>query len=312
MKNLSPIVLFTYNRPNHTLKVLENLAKNDFAKQSDLFIFSDGAKTNQNSELALIEEVRRIIRKKKWCKNVTLIERTENLGLAKSITTGISEIIKLKGKVIVLEDDILTSKGFLKFMNEGLELYKNDEKVMHISGYMLPLPTKLPDTLFLRVPLSWGWATWDRAWNQYRSNAPELFSELKRMNKLKKFNITKYGDFTKQLEKNIGYTLETWAVKWYATIFLSEGLCLHPKISLIQNIGFDNSGTNCDESQIFLNPINKIEYIELNPIDIKEFPNIEIYISMFYKKNKKKWNWITKNIKLVLFKIYTLFHLYHN
>ena len=137
---LAPIVLFVYNRPWHTEQTLNALMQNELADQSVLYIYADGPKENATEEqLKKIEEVRHVIRTKKWCKEVHIIESEKNKGLADSIINGVTEIVNKYGKVIVLEDDIVTSKGFLKYMNEALELYKEEDKVYHISGYMFPV-----------------------------------------------------------------------------------------------------------------------------------------------------------------------------
>ena len=129
---LAPIVLFVYNRPNHTQKVIDALKNNPEAKDSELFVYCDGAKENASEiEKKQIEETRKIIRGIMGFKSVTMIESKENKGLACSIIEGVTEIVKKFDKIIVLEDDIVTSKGFLNYMNTALNIYKNNKKIMH-------------------------------------------------------------------------------------------------------------------------------------------------------------------------------------
>ena len=164
---LAPIVLFVYNRPEHTRKTLESLEKNDLAKESELFIFADGPKENTTEkQLEKITKTRKIIREKNWCGKISIIEREINLGLDSSVTKGITSVIEKFGKVIVLEDDFILSKNFLKYMNSALDKFENNNSVMQISGYMFPveIPEKF-DTFFLPFTNSWGWATWKRAWD---------------------------------------------------------------------------------------------------------------------------------------------------
>ena len=145
----SPIILFVYNRPWHTRKTIEALQKNLLADQSDLVIYSDAPK--RNSDEQKVTEVRNLIKTVKGFKNLIINERKENYGLARSIITGVTETIDKYGRVIVLEDDIITSKYFLKYMNEALEIHKSEDRVMHISGYMYPIdPLGLPETFFLK------------------------------------------------------------------------------------------------------------------------------------------------------------------
>ena len=175
MTNLSPIVLFVYNRPWHTRQTLETLSKNILADQSKLYIYADGPKENATDEqLRKINDVRKLIREKNWCREVEIIEREKNIGIENSTITGVTEIVNKFGKIIVVEDDIVTSVGFLKYMNEALDLYEKYEKVMYISGYMFPVKAKLPETFFLPITSYWGWGTWARAWKEFHSSGQQL------------------------------------------------------------------------------------------------------------------------------------------
>lgn len=244
--NLAPIVLFVYNRPTHTKKTLYYLSKNRYAKDSIIYIYSDGPKNLSNKEeIENIKKVRGIIRQKNWMKEVHIIESSTNKGLANSIIEGITDILKMYDRVIVLEDDIVTSKYFLKFMNDSLELYKDIDKVMHISGYMFPVKGKLPKTFFLNLATSWGWATWHNSWKKLRLDVRELYDEINTKNEVERFNLDGYYNHFSQLKQNITGELKTWAIRWYSTIFLCDGLSLHPNRSFIKNIGFDGTGINC-------------------------------------------------------------------
>lgn len=248
MKSLAPIVLFVYNRPDHTLKTLEALANNSLANESTLYIYADGARDGaSNDTLQAIAQTRAILRQNKWCKEVQIIESDVNKGLANSIQQGVTDIIDKYGKIIVLEDDIVTSPYFLTFMNDSLDVYENAEKVMHISGY-LPITNganQLPDYFFVRYMYCWGWATWKRAWRHFRTDTQMLHDALLNRTDFNDFDIDGSIKSFEQLELNLKGTLKTWAVKWYATIFLNDGLCLTPRHSLVDNIGIDGSGENC-------------------------------------------------------------------
>lgn len=249
MYSLAPIVLFVYNRPRHTEETLNALMQNELAAESMLYIFSDGPKNGATQEqLGKITEVRQVIRSKKWCNEVIFRESDCNKGLADSITSGVTEVIERHQKVIVLEDDIITSTGFLKFMNDALDFYENKEKVMHISGYMYPHTKKLPETFFFCVPYpGGGWATWQRAWKYYISDTAYLYNYYNTAGGWWKFNQFG-GDFLqRQLVRNLTGEMKTWFIKWHATILIKGGFTLYPGISLTNNIGFDDSGSNCPE-----------------------------------------------------------------
>jgi hypothetical protein len=249
--SLSPIILFVYSRPVHTLRTLEALAQNVLAEQSDLFIFCDGAKANATeTTLQKIAEVRRLIRSQQWCKSVTIIESEINKGLAASVIEGLTKITNQYGKAIVLEDDIITRKGFLTYMNQALDLYEADNQVFGIAGYALPVPAHMPDTFFLPIVSSWGWATWKRAWQEFE-NTPQKFINYLKTNQLeKKFNFGFLGNY-EILEGRVANSIDSWAVCWYASMFIKKGLYLYPRCSLVSNIGFDSTGTNCDEDPFY-------------------------------------------------------------
>lgn len=157
MNTLAPIVLFTYNRPHHTQKTLQALMQNELADKSVLYIYCDGAKEHATeTDKTNITEVRKVVRSKQWCKEVHIIEAEKNKGLAKSIISAVTEIVGKYGKIIVLEDDIITSKGFLRYMNDALSIYQTQDKVMHVSAYMYPHKERLPETFFFEVPYPGG------------------------------------------------------------------------------------------------------------------------------------------------------------
>ncbi len=240
----APIVLFVYNRPEHTRRTVEALQKNIGADESDLFIYADGARPGQEEK---VSQVRRYLGSIGGFRTVTVIERDKNIGLADSIITGVTEVIEKYGRVIVLEDDIVTSPVFLYYMNEALRLYENDGKVMHVSSYLprTGLSWLLPPTFFLRFMSCWGWATWRRAWARFNPDAKALYEELLRRDALCDYNLDGVLSFHDQLTANITGAIRTWATKWFTTIYLEEGLCLYPRRSLVQNIGFDGTGAHC-------------------------------------------------------------------
>jgi len=264
MKTLSPIVLFTYNRPWHTIQTVEALKKNELAQESELFIFSDGWKNEDDKPKVL--EVRDYLKTIDGFKNVTIIEKDKNWGLANNIIDGVSKIVNEYDKVIVLEDDLMTSPYFLKYMNEALKRYKDEEKVMHISGYMYPIKKeRLPDTFFLKPTSCWGWATWKRAWKYFERN-PEIQINLLNKKQKKDFNLNDSYDYWFQVELNYKGKLYTWAIFWYLSVYLQCGLSLHPRDSLVKNIGIDGSGVHVGKAPEF--------EVELSMKNSWEFPDI--------------------------------------
>lgn len=288
MRMLSPIALFVFNRPWHTEQTLEALSKNELADQSVLYIFCDGYKKNDSAEnIEKIKSVREICKRKQWTKEVIIVEREINQGLAASIISGVTEILDKSGKVIVLEDDLSTSPGFLSYMNDSLDFYEQEEKVMHISGYWFPVKKsaeRLPETFFYRVASCWGWATWKRAWQKLETDANDLKDRISRMPEgVKRFNIENSYPHLMQLDQNINGQINTWAVKWYASVFLHDGLCLHPNVSLVHNTGFDNSGFHSKTTSIF--DWQKLAaHIPVSSIPLQENSTAIKLLKQFHKK----------------------------
>lgn len=242
MQNLAPIALFVYNRPDHTRRTLNYLQKNLLADESRLFVFSDGAKTTADEPK--VEQVRQLVKEISGFKSVKIISSKQNLGLANSIIKGVTQLVNEYGKVIVFEDDLLSSPYTLQYFNEALTRYANEEKVMHIGAYMFDLADKkLPETFFYRIATSWGWATWARAWKDFEPDIDILLKQFDKP-KINRFSIDGTMNFWKQmLEFKTGKN-NSWAIRWYASIFLKGGLALHPSRSLVHNIGHDGTGVH--------------------------------------------------------------------
>ena len=283
MQNFAPIALFVYNRPEHTRRTIKFLKQNLLAEQSRLFIFSDAAK-NQSSQ-TLVEQVREIIKSVDGFLEVQIIERKSNLGLADSIIDGVSRLVKEYGKVIVFEDDLISSSYTLQYFNDALKRYQNEEKVMHIGAYMYALNDEsLPETFFYRAATSWGWATWDRAWINFEPDIDQLISQFN-TEKKHQFSIEGAMNFWKQIEEFKSGKNNSWAIRWYASIFLKGGLTLNPSQSLINNIGHDGTGIHSGLNDIYNVVINP-QPIHFFPEKIKEDQQAYLSIKEFLKNRK--------------------------
>ena len=303
MNNLAPIIVFCYNRPNHLEQTLEALSRNEFADQSTLYIYCDGPRDEASEEMRQkIAAVRQIARKRQWCRDVQVVERKHNVGLMNNIVGAVTEIVNQYGRVITMEDDIITSKGYLRFMNEALELYKNDEQVMHISGYMWPHKRRLPDTFFYEVPYpGGGWATWKRAWKHYTNDTKSLYDYW--CTRWGEFN--KFGDnyLQKQLEANYFGTMKTWFIKWHAVMLQRGAMTLYPGQSLTNNIGFDDQATNCFATTQF--DVVPVDQVSVTRQSIKENKRAAREIYAFYQG---RWYNRRRRTRL-LNKVLAFFHL---
>lgn len=269
MKRHAPILLFAYNRPMHLRNTLEALKRNAGAEESELYVFSDAAKTPDDQ--GKVDEVRRMLRGIDGFKSVEITEREANWGLARSIIDGVSRMVKLHGRVIVLEDDLVTAPDFLTFMNRALDVYADEPRVGHIQACDFTNDPTLPDTFLIKWTGSWGWATWERAWAHFNPDGKALLKRLEERGLTRRFDFNGRYGYTRMLRRQIEGKNNSWAIRWNASLFLDDMLSLNVGRSLVQNRGFDGSGTNCGGgglygSDLFMGhlPVVKIQPIEEN------------------------------------------------
>lgn len=271
----SPIALFVFNRLDHTKKTVQHLSKNQYAKESELYIFSD-APRNSNDEEG-VNRVRKYLRTIEGFKNIYIKEANSNKGLALSIKEGISYILSIYETVIVLEDDIITSNDFLKFMDTALKVYSNNKKVMQVSGYNYPINKKIPDYYFSTMASCWGWGTWKRSWDLYNEDYTTIENQIPIGKIRDKFKVYRNHHFWNQIMNNKNGKIRTWFIFFYASIFINDGLVLYSKTSFTNNIGMDGSGVHNGSTSVYhnrkLNTKFKEEdlpkYIEENSLSLK-------------------------------------------
>lgn len=301
MNKYAPIALFTYSRVDHTKEAVESLLKNKEATSSDLFIFSDGPKTEEKRKA--VEENREYIHSIKGFKSIHIVEYETNQGLANSLIAGITDVVKKYGRVIVVEDDLILSPYFLQFMNEALDKYENEEKVGAISAYCPVMNTELPETYFLRYFHCWGWGTWKRSWDLLKLDTKYLLRKMRW--KTRKFNleggINNYGMLYCQ---KVGL-VDSWFIRFYASLFLAEKLTLFPGRSLVSNHGLDGSGTHCKKNGSKSGNDNLDVNTNTTAIPIKDIPIEEndymyrLYSESFHAKKPKakKGKYLLKHTK---------------
>jgi len=283
---LAPIVFFVYNRPWHTQKTVESLMHNILASKSDLIIYSDYPK-NEDAKKS-VNLVREYIKTISGFHNVFIVERQENFGLAKNIISGVTEVIQKYDKIIVMEDDLLTSPYFLKYMNEALDYYQNDPQIFTITGYNYPssvmrIPTDyVHDIYFSPRNSSWGWATWRDRWEKADWDMKD-YPQFSRDKKAQKsFN---YGgeDLSDMLKAQMEGRINSWSIRLTYAHFKHGGLCVYPVVSFVKNIGLDGSGIHCgfESSQKFSNSslsmkdnIKFLKDIQVNEKIMNEFRKI--------------------------------------
>jgi hypothetical protein len=252
LNNLAPIVLFVYNRPKHTAKTLEALQENELASVSELFVYSDQAKNSDAVDD--VETVRNLLADVKGFKRVSVFKQEVNVGLANSIISGVSEIVNKYGKVIVLEDDLVTSPYFLKFMNEALDFYESTENIFSITGFsfsqeFMEFEESIKDDIYLNIrPMSWSWATWKSRWQHIDWDVNDYASFIRDKDRVKKFN-TGGTDLTNMLTNQMGGKLDSWYVRWSYHAVNRDLYTVYPKVSLVNNLGHDGTGVHCGKNE---------------------------------------------------------------
>lgn len=255
--DVAPVVVFVYNRLNKIKYCLEELEKNKECNETDIIIFSDGAKTEEDKKK--VSEVRSFLKDEYWpaCKfkSITIMESSKNKGLANSIIDGVTSVINRFGKVIVVEDDLIVSNDFLRYMNGALDFYENKLEVGSISAYTCPL-RKLKkykhDIFFTRKGECWGWGTWKNRWEKVDWTV-STFDEYKANALMRKeFSKIGYGLDTMLCDQMSGL-LDSWAVRWCYHLYRNHLWTVYPCISRVNNIGFDGSGVHCGSINKFEN-----------------------------------------------------------
>jgi len=240
MTGFCPVALFAYRRPQHLRRVVESLVANPEAAQTDVHIYCDAPRTT--ADAADVAAVRSYAHGVSGFHSVTVIERESNLGLSRSITSGVSELCERYGCAAVVEDDVVVSRHFLGWINAALKKYENDNRVISIGCYVFPECCGLPETFFLNITDCWGWAVWKRSWDKYEPDGERLLRELSGRALQRRFDLEDSYPYTQMLSDQVAGRNDSWAVKWYATAVLAGGLTLYPGISMTTNIGFDGSG----------------------------------------------------------------------
>lgn len=284
MRNCAPIALFVYTRLNHTRLTVEALQRNSLARESDLIIFSDAAR--EPDAESRVRDVRDYVSGITGFRSITVVARQKNLGLAASILDGVSQVSAERGRVIVLEDDLVTAPHFLTYMNDALDFYAGDDRVIAVHGYMFPLAVPLPETFFLKDPGCWGWATWKRAWDLFDADGAAQWSEICRQGREKEFDLDDSYDYARILKDRMAGRNQSWAILWYATAFLRNKLTLYPGRSLVQNIGLDGSGTHGGKVNSFATVLSD-RPVTVTAITVEEDRNVRCALSPFLLSSRR-------------------------
>lgn len=279
----APITLFTYARPDHTQRTVEALLRNLDVNEHDLIVYSDAPRTPDKAQA--VAAVREYLQTITGFRSVTIHHRTHNFGLAKSIIAGVSEVLSSHERIIVLEDDLVTSRHFLCYVNEALDRFDDDDRVISVHGYVYPVQEMLPEAFFLRGADCWGWATWRRGWSMFNPDGQALLDELKRRDLVKQFDFNGTYGYSEMLESQIKGANDSWAIRWHASAFVADKLTLYPGRSLVHNIGNDSSGTHCGSTSTH-DAVLSATPINLAGVEVKPSKLGFIAFERFFQRSK--------------------------
>ena len=293
--NYSPIVVFCYNRLNKLEKLINSLKENEEHSQTRVYFFVDYYSRDENVTKKLVEYINSI----DFFLEIVVTVRDKEFGLKRNIENGLDTVFELEETVICLEDDLIVSKYFLKYMNDCLNAFYNDKHVWHINGWSYPqIRIDNKNIFFGKLMNSWGWATWRDRWEKHTVRSADLISKLDK-GSIKKFNFNNLTNWQQQLSDNTSGKIQTWAIFWYQTIFINKGLTVYPSKALIRNDGMDGSGTNSGLTNIFETNIYNEKPLNINKGKLEEDKTNRLFTKLFYIKLNitKKINYQLKKFK---------------
>lgn len=272
----TPIIIFAYNRPTHLQRLIDSLRKNPECADTNLYIFADGAKTEGDAD---VDAVREIIHKINGFRTVTPTFRDKNIGLAANIIDGVTSTINRHGTAIVLEDDLVVTPFFLRYMDEALRHYK-DTKTFSIAGYTPPIdiPNDYKyDTYAVMRNCSWGWATWQDRWNQVDWGVKDFNTFFADDDAVCRFNAAG-NDLSTMLLKQRQGLISSWSIRFCYASFVKQMPTIYPVRSLVTNGGADGSGSNVGSTSKYktstfetLGEIHFCDNLDINPLILNSF-----------------------------------------
>jgi hypothetical protein len=295
---LAPVVVFAYMRPDHLKRTVESLLRNPEAARTDVTVFCDAPKRPEHG--AAVDKVRTYVNSVGGFASVTRIFRSANMGLARSIVEGVTETLRRHDRVIVLEDDLELSRHFLRYMNDGLECYRDDAQVASIHGYWYPTDAQLPETFFLKGADCWGWATWARAWSHYEADGRTLLAQIEARGLAREIDYGGNYPHMKILKGQIAGKNDSWAIRWHLSCYLRGMLTLYPSRSLVQNSGHDASGTHCSDNDTFAGVLTQhpvhVERSDIVDCEPARRTLVEFFRSRQQTMLQKAWQQITRRL----------------
>lgn len=297
MTTLAPIAIFAFNRPTHLARCLESMSQNKDFSNTKVFLFIDGPKSKEDEILQ--QEMVKLIETFNH-NDLKIIRSTQNKGLSDSLISGINYVLQKHESIIVIEDDLRVSEFFLEFINNGLKVYREYERVASIHAYVYPIQRKAQENFFIRGADCWGWGTWRRAWEKFEKDGGKLYQELKKNRLMSDFNLDGAAPFKRMLKDQINGKNDSWAIRWHASMYIQEMYTLYPSASLVENIGLDGSGVHSGVTKTMDTNLSRIP-IAVSEIEVKEDQAMRNEFKKFFKLQKLKY--LRENLEKLFIKL---------
>jgi len=300
----SPVLLLIFNRPDTTLKVLNQLKK---VQPARLYVAADGPRINNASDKTLCKEARDAISLIDWDCTVTKLFTEENKGCKVAVSSALDWFFQHEEEGIILEDDCLPSISFFYFCDTLLDKYRFDSRIHNITGTNLQRGKKWGNASYYFSQYSniWGWASWRRVWNKYdvslkNYNDEEAAFQLRNLFN-DRFLVEEWLRIFKDLKAG---KIDTWDYQFNFITFFENALCITPNVNLISNIGFREDATHThdtashnanipvEELNEIIHPVYFIPEKEADYAFIKREFNLEEKWRRYNKKTKRFKRWV--------------------
>lgn len=245
------VAIIAYRRPVHLRRCLEALSANIESKDTAVTVYVDGPRSREERET--VDYVAAVAESFTALPELRIVRRSSNLGLSRSIIGAVEASLEERDNIIVLEDDLIVSPYFLRYMNDSINRYRNEPRVASVHGYVYPVDGHLPETFFLRGADCLGWATWRSAWTHFEPDEKVLLTRLESAaDEIRElFDFNGAYPYLRMLCAQVAGRIDSWAIRWYASAFLADKLTLYPGRSLVLHAGSDGSGTNVGATDVF-------------------------------------------------------------
>lgn len=303
MTDYAPILVLGYKRPDHLLSAIASLKLNPEASKSAIYIAIDGPKSM--AEETLVKRCREIAHQVTGFKELHVWSQERNIGLAKSVISNVSRILELHKCLIVVEEDLVVSSDFLRFMNLSLAKYEHEDIVASVHGFQYPINLHENECVFMRGTDCWGWATWADRWCKANFNSLQLISSIELAGLRSEFDLDGVVNNFRMLQDQAAGKIDSWAIRWHASMFVRNMITLFPPKTLVLNNGLDGSGTHEGESRIFSNSF-ETNAIWTYPKEVQVSQDFVHKLKRFYRivKYRQVLNrvslWPVKFLKLML------------